>query len=466
MPNETTLRDQARSLKSTGLQSLGYKYVNLDAGWSLRERDNATGRPQPDPQLFPNIANGGVAAFLHGMGFKFGIYSDSGTLHCGEHTAHRPPLQESRIMHITERCSRRHTGGGGPGGLGHESIDAQAYADWGVDFLKYDNCYVPANISHDPVPRYTAMSRALNATGRPIFFAMCEWGVADPGLWGPAVANSWRTTADISDLWWAMCELADLTAQWFDSAGPGHWNDPDLLEVGNGGMNTGEYRSQFAIWALMKAPLLISTDVTNLSVEALEVLSNEEGQRIPAFGSRAPGGAPLCAGGSHSWCAIISFSFCAPLWLPVPAVIAINQDPLGVAGRLVEERPPDPAHLQVWAGPLSGGRVGVVLWNRGEATSEILGRFVDMQFDGAAHVRDCIAHRDVGIATGQVVRNVSSHDVAVFVLTPITVVERSWTAADDAAWAAMWQGHGIRIPRSRLERERHRLATVRVRRGR
>tara|TARA_B110001452_G_scaffold251765_1_gene241093 strand:- start:1996 stop:3309 length:1314 start_codon:yes stop_codon:yes gene_type:complete len=383
---EQTLYDTAAALKSSGLQALGYTYVNLDAGWSLKDRDNATGRPQPDPALFPNIANGGVAKHLHGMGFHFGIYSDSGTLHCG---------------------------GGGPGGLGHETVDAQAYAAWGVDFLKYDNCFVPPEIQGKPIPRYTAMSEALNATGRPIFFAMCEWGVADPATWGASISNSWRTTADMSDLWWAMCELADLTAEWFEYAGPGHWNDPDLLEVGNGGMTEGEYRSQMSIWCLIKAPLLISTDVTAMSEATLGLLSNDE-------------------------------------------LIAINQDRLGVAGRLVEERPPDPVHLQVWAGPLSGGRVAVVLWNRGNGTQEILGRFVDMQLDGSAKVRDCIAHADLGVATGQVNLNVSAHDVRVLVLTPTPKVgeeettRRAWTAADDAAWAARWKGHGIRRPQSRL----------------
>ena len=180
-PDETIIRAQAKALKDSGLQSKGYTYVNLDAGWSLRERDNKTGRPQPNPALYPNIANGKLAADLESQGFKFGIYSDSGTLHCG---------------------------GGGPGGLGHEPVDAQAYADWGVSFLKYDNCFVPPSIYANPIPRYTAMSKALNATGRPIFFAMCEWGDADPATWGPAVSNSWRTTADISDEWWAMCEVS------------------------------------------------------------------------------------------------------------------------------------------------------------------------------------------------------------------------------------------------------------------
>uniref|UniRef100_A0A7S0IZT4 alpha-galactosidase n=1 Tax=Calcidiscus leptoporus TaxID=127549 RepID=A0A7S0IZT4_9EUKA len=207
-------------------------------------------------------------------------------------------------------------------------------------------------------------------------------------------------------------------------------------------MTTSEYRCQFAIWALMKAPLLISTDVTNMSAATLEILSNTD-------------------------------------------VIAINQDALGVAGRLVEERPPDAAHLQVWAGPLSAGRVAVVLWNRGETMQEILGRFVNMQLEGSARVYDCLAHEDLGIASGQLVRNVSAHDVAVFVLTPTTGEHedvgrrgdggrqqgvaggsRAWTAAHDAAWAARWRGHGVAYPQSRLAWEAEKQAGSKIYRRR
>jgi len=385
-PGEKDVLAQAAALKSSGLQALGYQYVNLDAGWSLRERDS-NGRPQPNRTLYPNLASGGLAKSLEAQGFKFGIYSDSGTYHCGGH---------------------------GPGSLGYEAVDAQTWADWGVSYLKYDNCNVPAELIGDPIPRYTAMSKALNATGRPIFFNMCEWGVADPAKWGAAVSNSWRTTAGISDEWWAMGELADLTAYWFDYAGPGAWNDPDLLEVGNGGMSTAEYRSHFAIWALLKAPLLLSTDVTALTPEALEIVSNAE-------------------------------------------VIALNQDKLGVAGRLVEERPPDPVHLQAWAAPLSAGRVAVVLWNRGKAPAEILCRFVNVQLFGSAAVRDLLAHADLGVMTGEVARNVSSHDVAVLLLTPVADGSGVPLAAGgngtDGEWAARWRAHGIRVPKSRLAAE-------------
>ena len=340
-----------------------------------------------------------LSAWLQKHGFRFGIYSDSGTLHCG---------------------------GGAPGGIGHEELDAQTFADWGVHYLKYDNCFADdcklPMCGHDPTARYTAMSKALNKTGKPILFNMCEWGYSYPAIWGPAVANTWTTTADISDVWVYMCELADLTAEWFDRAGPGGWNDPDLLEVGNGGMTTAEYRSHFTMWALLKAPLIISTDVTNMSQATLGILSQKE-------------------------------------------VIAINQDSLGISGRLVEERPPDPSLLQVWAGPLSGGRVACVLWNRGNTTMEFIGRFVDMQMFGKASVRDIWAGKELGVLDGQVTATVLSHDVALFILTPVNSsaaqqrqqpplpITAAEVAQRDAAWAAQWRGHGIKIPQSRLQWE-------------
>ena len=179
-------------------------------------------------------------------------------------------------------------------------------------------------------------------------------------------------------------------------------------------MTTAEYRSQFAIWSLFKAPLLISTDLTKIKADDLQILSNKE-------------------------------------------VIAINQDKLGVAGRLVEERPQDPAHLQVWAGPLSAGRVAVVMWNRGNTTEEILGRFVNFQLDGEAAVRDCIAHKELGVASSQITLNVSSHDVRVLVLTP-TAAPTDVGDAADTVWAARWRHHGIKVPQSRIAWEAEKKA--------
>ena len=166
-------------------------------------------------------------------GLKFGFYSDAGT----------------------ETCQGR------PGSLGYEDIDARTYANWTVDYLKYDNCHSGTT---PPEKRYTAMRDALNKTGRPIFFAMCEWGIDDPATWAPRVANSWRTTSDIQDNWNSMISRADQNDKWAKYAGPGGWNDPDMLEIGNGGMTTNEYETHFSLWCLMKAPLIIGCDLRDV----------------------------------------------------------------------------------------------------------------------------------------------------------------------------------------------------------
>ncbi|MCL7025873.1 hypothetical protein MKW94_028296, partial [Papaver nudicaule] len=160
-----------------------------------------------------------------------------------------------------------------PGSLGHEEQDAKTFASWGVDYLKYDNCH---NTGTNPKDRYPKMSKALLESGRSIFFSLCEWGDQDPATWAPGLGNSWRTTGDIEDKWESMTKLADLNDKWAAYAGPGGWNDPDMLEVGNGGMTTEEYRSHFSIWALVKAPLLIGCDIRSMSNVTTELLSNKE----------------------------------------------------------------------------------------------------------------------------------------------------------------------------------------------
>lgn len=172
-----------------------------------------------------------LADYVHSKGLLFGLYSDAGT----------------------------HTCGGRPGSLNYEKIDAATYASWTVDYLKYDNCYDGGIDVHK---RYPVMRDALNATGRRIFFSLCEWGVEDPATWAPLVGNSWRTTGDISDHWDSMTSRLDQNNVWHAWAGPGGWNDPDMLEVGNGGMTATEYRAHFSLWAAAKAPLLIGCDVT------------------------------------------------------------------------------------------------------------------------------------------------------------------------------------------------------------
>ncbi|MQM13836.1 hypothetical protein Taro_046762, partial [Colocasia esculenta] len=264
--NETVIKETADALTSSGLADLGYTYVNIDDCWSAPLR-NPKGDLVPDHRTFPSGIKA-LADYIHEKGLKLGIYSDAGAFTCQVR----------------------------PGSLFHEKTDAKLFASWGVDYLKYDNCF---NLGIEPEKRYPPMRDALNATGRTIFYSLCEWGVGDPALWAGKVGNSWRTTDDINDTWASMTTIADLNDKWASYAGPSGWNDPDMLEVGNGGMTYQEYRAHFSIWALMKvgskildlniyslsitalaipvnAPLLIGCDVRNMTTETLKILSNDE----------------------------------------------------------------------------------------------------------------------------------------------------------------------------------------------
>lgn len=257
--NEDLIIRTIDEIVSSGLYAAGYNYINLDDCWQI-SRDESTGEIQVDSTLFPHGMKY-LADYAHSKGLLFGLYSDAGYKTCA----------------------------GRPGSLGYEEIDAKTYASWGVDYLKYDNCYTDGSI---PEVRYPVMRDALNASGRTIFYSMCEWGVNDPATWAKEVGNSWRTTGDICDTWNSMINIADINNKWADYAGPGGWNDPDMLEVGNGGMTYEEYKTHFAIWALSKAPLLVGCDVTTMTNETKNILLN-------------------------------------------PEVIAVNQDELGIQGRKV-----------------------------------------------------------------------------------------------------------------------------------
>ena len=217
------------------------------------------------------------------------------------------------------------------------------------------------------------MRDALNKTGRPIFFSMCEWGVDDPATWAPKVGNSWRTTGDIGDSWNSMISRADQNNKWAQYAGPGGWNDPDMLEVGNGGMTTTEYETHFSLWCLMKAPLLIGCDISSMSDDTLRILTNHE-------------------------------------------VIAINKDKLGVQGNKTVVN----GDTEVWSGPLDGGARAVVLLNRGNTTATITAKWTDLGLpaDTQADVRDLWQMKDLGTKTTSVSASVPMHGVAMYKLTP------------------------------------------------
>jgi alpha-galactosidase len=320
----------------SGLKDAGYEYINLDDNWALPERNDA-GDLVPDPVRFPNGIKA-LADHAHDVGLKFGIYTSAGTKTC------------SRI--------------GFPGALDHEEQDARLFASFGVDYLKYDNCN---NQGRDARRRYTVMRDALLATGRPIVYSICEWGQNKPWEWAKGVGHLWRTTGDISDRWDGLLELTKLNMVLADHAGPGHWNDPDMLEVGNGGMTVTEYQSHFALWAIMAAPLLIGCDLRRISPENLEILLNAD-------------------------------------------IIAIDQDPLGVQGRPV--RSEDGHH--VFVKPLHGGDVAVALFNETDSGAEITATAAELGLESAGSAQDLWTGDRATIGAGGLGAEVPAHGTATF----------------------------------------------------
>ncbi|WP_377272936.1 glycoside hydrolase family 27 protein [Peterkaempfera sp. SMS 1(5)a] len=289
--SEALIKSTALAMHNNGMQAAGYSYVNIDDCWLTSSRDSG-GHLVPDPVKFPDGIKG-TADYVHSLGLKLGIYEDAGTATCA----------------------------GYPGSLGHETTDAQSFASWGVDYLKYDNCNntgVPAQT------RYTAMRDALAATGRPILFSLCNWGQENVWTWGAGVGNSWRTTGDISASFSSMLSIFHSNVGLASYAGPGHWNDPDMLEIGNGSMTDAENRSEFSLWVEMAAPLIAGTNLTTASASTLSTLTNSR-------------------------------------------VIAVDQDSLGRQGTMVSSS----NGLDVLAKPLANGDVSVVLFNETGSTATI-----------------------------------------------------------------------------------------------
>ena len=293
--SEDLIKQTADFFVSSGMKAAGYEYVNIDDCWMTHQRD-ANGRLVPDPVKFPDGIKG-TADYVHSLGLKLGIYEDAGTATCA----------------------------GYPGSLGHEQVDAQTFADWGVDYLKYDNCNNAGSTTKQQyIQRYTAMRDALAATGRPIVYSICEWGVNEPWTWAGDVGNLWRTTGDIGDNWSSLKSIVNQNASLDTAAHPGAWHDPDMLEIGNGGMTDTEYRSHFSLWAEMAAPLLVGTDLREATPATMAIYLNKD-------------------------------------------VIAVDQDSLGVAGKVVQT---DGTQL-VFAKPLAGGDVAVALFNEGDTAATI-----------------------------------------------------------------------------------------------
>jgi alpha-galactosidase len=346
--SEKLIRQAADALVSSGMRDAGYEYIVIDDCWQV-SRD-ATGNIVPDAEHFPSGIKA-VADYVHSKGLKFGIYSDAGTGTCQDR----------------------------PGGRGYEFQDARQYAAWGVDYLKYDWCNHGTQNSE---ASYSIMRDALAKSGRPIVFSLCEWGSTKPWLWAKDVGNLWRTTGDIVDKWdghekWGgngVVQILDLQDGLESYAGPGHWNDPDMLEVGNGGMTTTEYQSHFSLWCIMAAPLMAGNDLSNMSAEIKDILTNKE-------------------------------------------VIAVDQDPMGIQGRRVKKE----GDLEVWSKQMHDGSRAVALLNRGGSQQTISVSWTDLGYPGTlkANVRDLWAHKDLpAVTNGTFSAPVASHGVVMITIKP------------------------------------------------
>jgi len=338
--DEQLIEQTADAMVSSGMRVAGYQYVNIDDCWMAKTRD-AAGNLQADPVRFPHGIKA-IADYVHGKGLKLGIYSSAGTATCQ----------------------------GLPASLDHEVADAKKFAEWGVDYLKYDNCN---NQKRPAIERYTAMSKALKATGRPIVFSLCEWGENKPWEWGRQVGGMlWRTTGDISDRWNSMIGILDKQVGLEKYSGPGGWNDPDMLEVGNGRMSFSEYIAHFSLWALLNAPLIAGNDLRSMSDTTRAILTNR-------------------------------------------AVIAVDQDWGGQQGTLLHND--TTTHTQVCVKPMHDGSRAVVLLNRGSVATSISVATADLGLPPAKEYQalDVWAHT-VQTVLGDLQSGVPPHGAAMFVV--------------------------------------------------
>lgn len=316
--DDKTVREVADALVSTGLRDAGYMYVNIDDGWQGSRDSKGELRGN---ERFPDMRK--LADYVHSRGLKLGIYSSPGPRTCG----------------------------GFEGSFGHEEQDARTYADWGIDYLKYDWCSARTVYSTpgEMQAAYLKMGAALQGGKRPIVYSLCQYGMFDVGRWGRKVGgNLWRTTSDISDYWSRMEGIGFGQNGRENDAGPGGWNDPDMLEVGNGGMTLDEYRTHITLWSLLSAPLLLGNDVRALSQETRSLLTNRE-------------------------------------------VIAVDQDPLGFQGHRISAS----GRTEIWAKPLFDGSLAVAIFNRDDAPAEVQLKWASVRAAGITKVRDLWAQNDL-----------------------------------------------------------------------
>lgn len=338
------VRAAADAMVASGMRDAGYTYVNIDDTWQGQRDGHGVMHPN---ERFPDMK--ALADYVHARGLKLGIYSSPGPTTCGHYA----------------------------GSFGHVAQDAKTYAAWGVDYLKYDLCglrdVMSARYPHDPRAQmlmmrnaYAEMHQALEATGRPIVYSLCQYGWDAVWEWGAAVGgNLWRTTGDIRPTWDSIYAIAQMQAGLAAYAGPGHWNDPDMLEVGNGGLTLAEDRAHFSWWAMLAAPLIAGNDLSTMTPNVAAILTNRE-------------------------------------------VIAVDQDPLGKQGT----RAYADGEMEVWMRPLAGGALAVAIFNVG-SDRNVRPYHVDLArlgLHGPQVARDLWSHRQVTLSSTLPI-TLESHDV-------------------------------------------------------
>ena len=361
--HEDSVRETADALVSTGMKDLGYTYVVIDDCWSKREGRDSDGNLVADPAKFPNGIKA-LADYVHGLGLKIGIYSDAAERTCA----------------------------GFPASLGFEEQDATLWASWGIDFLKYDYCNAP-NEQEPAIERYAKMGAALRGTGREFLYSLCEWGGRSPHLWGPKVGgHMWRVSGDVFDSWiniwmasWNTYGIGvdisiDVAAELAEYAGPGRWNDLDMLVVGlkgkghisGGGLSFLEYQTHMSLWCMACSPLMIGCDIRKMDKETAELLMNRE-------------------------------------------VLAVNQDSLGIPARRVKQVGP----LEIWKKPLSDGSVAIALINRGSIATDFSLKAKDVGlFDATKSVRDLWKQADIADFGWELNQKVEPHQTILLKVTP------------------------------------------------
>ncbi len=356
--DESLVMDTADLFVTLGLKDAGYEYIVLDDGWMSKERDE-NGDLVADPQKFPNGMKA-LADYVHGKGLKFGLYGCAGSKTCA----------------------------GFPGNRGHEYQDARSFAAWGVDFLKYDWCNTE-NLNAQGA--YETMRDALAKSGRPILFSICEWGNNRPWDWAENVGHMWRVSGDITNCWdcevdhggwssWGVWKIINMRKNIRHAAGPGHWNDLDMMEVGNG-MTDAEDKSHLAMWSIMASPLILGNDLRKVKPKTIEILTNDQ-------------------------------------------VIGVNQDPLGIQGFKVS----DDDGIEIWAKPLSNDAWAVVFVNMTDQVFELqydwhLGSIEDklnelrLKIDTYHYtIEDLFQHKKLGDTSRKLNAALDSHDVLMVLL--------------------------------------------------